>query len=171
MNLNHCNWTDESLPNSNQSSRLRSLITALFSSIFPHGVSQHVHGPTRHFPSQVSTGLDHCYTNRPDKISEVGTQHCGGSDHMLIFAVRYAKYIKASPSYIRRRCNKNFSPTEFVAAIQQVSWLEIYLSDDVNHAVQLLSDKITFILDTMAPIRTILKGKSLLHGCQKPLLT
>ena len=155
MNLNHCNWTDQSIPSSNQTSRLRPLITALFYQIFPHGVSQHVQGPTRHFPGQVSTGLDHYYTNRPDKISDVKTQHCGGSDHMLVFAVRYAKSIKSSPSYIRKRCYKNFCPDQFVAAIQQVSWLDIYLSSDVNNAVRLLSDKITFILDTMAPIRTI----------------
>ena len=155
MNINHCNWTDESLPSSNQTSRLRPLINALFSQIFPHGVSQLVRGPTRHFPGQVSTGLDHYFTNRPDKISDVKTQHCGGSDHMLVFAVRYAKSIKTSPRYIKRRCFKNFCPNEFVSAIQQVSWLEIYLSSDVNTAVQLLSDKITFILDTMAPMRTI----------------
>ena len=127
MNLNHCNWTDQSLPSSNQTSRLRPLINALFSCILPHGVSQHVRGPTRHFPGQVSTGLDHYFTNRPDKISDVRTQHCGGSDHMLVFAVRYAKSIKARPRYIRKRCYKNFCPDQFVAAIQQVSWLDIYL--------------------------------------------
>ena len=155
MNINHCNWTDESIPSSNQTYKLRSLITALFSRIFPHGVSQCVRGPTRHFPGQVSTGLDHYFTNRPDKISDVRTQHCGGSDHMLVFAVRYAKAIKSSPKYIRKRSYKNFCPEQFVAAIQQLSWLDVYLSTDVNSAVQLMSDKITFILDTMAPMRTI----------------
>ena len=155
INLNHCNWTAQSLPSSNQTSRLKPLINALFSKILPHGVSQHVRGPTRHFPGQASTGLDHYYTNRPEKISDVRTQHCGGSDHMLVYAVRYSRAIKTSSRYIRRRCYKHFCPEEFVAAIQQVSWLDIYLSSDVNTAVQLLSDKITFILDTMAPIRTI----------------
>ena len=74
---------------------------------------------------------------------------------MLVYAVRYSKAIKTSSRYIRRRCYKNFCPEEFVASIQKVSWLDIYLCNDVNTAVQLLSDKITFILDTMAPIRTI----------------
>ena len=91
MNLNHLNWTNMNLPASNQSVKLRSLITALFTRILPHGVSQCVAGPTRHWPGQAPSGLDHYYTNKPDKISPVTTQHCGGSDHMLIHATRYSK--------------------------------------------------------------------------------
>ena len=74
---------------------------------------------------------------------------------MLIFGIRYSKVIKSSPRYIRKRCYKGFSPEHFVSAVQQLSWLDLYLSTDVDEAVRLLSSKITFILDTMAPIRTI----------------
>ena len=42
LNLNHCNWTKTDLPPSSQTSKLRPLISALFSRIFVHGVSQHV---------------------------------------------------------------------------------------------------------------------------------
>ena len=108
MNLNHCNWTDPNLPRTNQSYKLRELTSALFTKIMPHGVSQLVSGPTRHFPGQVSTGLDHYYTNRPDKLAAVQTHHCGGSDHMLITAVRHSKSFKTSPRYIRKRTYKNF---------------------------------------------------------------
>ena len=90
INLNHLNWTDLTLPANNQTSKLRTLITALFTRILPHGVSQCVVGPTRHWPGQTPSGLDHYYTNRPDKLSAVSTQHCGGSDHMLVFATRYS---------------------------------------------------------------------------------
>ena len=155
LNINHCNWTDQSLSSSNQTSRLRPLITALFSQIFPHGVAQCVKGPTRHWPNQASSGLDHYYTNRPEKLSAVQTQYCGGSDHMLIFAVRYGKSIRSAPSYIRKRSFKNFIPSDFIAAIQQVSWLDVYLCIEVDKAVELLSDKITAILDKMAPMKTI----------------
>ena len=74
---------------------------------------------------------------------------------MLIFATRYSRSIKSTPRYVRKRSYKNFNPADFIAAIQQVSWLDIYLSDDVNTAVELLSSKITFVLDTMAPMRTV----------------
>ena len=58
LNINHLNWTDPNIPRTNQTTRLKSLITALFTKIFPHGVSQLVTVPTRHFPGQISTGLD-----------------------------------------------------------------------------------------------------------------
>jgi hypothetical protein len=155
LNINHCNWTDPNLPASNQTSRLSSLISALFTRILPHGVSQHVVGPTRHWPGQTPSGLDHYYTNRPGKLSPVVSQHCGGSDHMLIHAVRYSRVIKTSTRYVRKRSYKNFNPGEFVEAVQQISWLDLYLCEDVDTAVNLLSDKLTFILDAMAPMRTV----------------
>ena len=74
---------------------------------------------------------------------------------MLIFAVRYSSSIRSRPSYIRKRSFKNFIPSDFIAAIQQVSWLDLYLCSDVDRAVRLLSDKITFILDEMAPMKTV----------------
>ena len=155
MNLNHCDWVNQNLTCTNQSYRLRSLIQALFSRILPQGVSQLVRGPTRHFPGHESSGLDHYYTNRPEKMSQVQTQYCGSSDHMLIFGTRYSRMIKTSPRYIRKRCYKNFDKNVFISAVQQLSWLELYLATDVNEAVKILSEKLTFILDTMAPMRTI----------------
>ena len=102
LNNNHCNWTQQSLPASNQTSKLNSLITALFSQILTHGVSQCVVGPTRHWPGQTSSGLDHYYTNRPEKLSPVTSQYQGGSDHMLIFAKRYSRSVNSSSRYVRK---------------------------------------------------------------------
>ena len=155
MNLNHLNWTEASLPHSNQSYRLRGLIAALFSKILSKGVSQCVRVATRHWPGQPSTGLDHYYTNRVDKISPVQTLHQGGSDHQLIFAVRYSRSLKTSLRYVRKRSYKHFNPQEFISEIRKLSWLDVYLSDNVNQAVELMSSKITRILDIMAPIRTV----------------
>ena len=155
INLNHCNWTDPNLPTSNQSYKLRELISTLFTRIIPHGVTQLVTGPTRHFPGQVSTGLDHYYSNKPEKLSPVQKHHLGGSDHMMISAVRHSKTIRSSPKYIRKRSFKNFDPQLFVATVQQVSWLDVYLCNDVDEAVEIFSNKITEILDVMAPMKTI----------------
>ena len=101
-NLNHCNWTDTSIPRSNQTYKLRSLIDALFTRIFPHGTVQLVVGPTRHFPGQVSTGLDHFYTNIPEKISSVQKYYWGGSDHMLIKAIRKSKSIQSCQQNVKK---------------------------------------------------------------------
>ena len=95
------------------------------------------------------------YTNKPDKLSSIQTYFTGMSDHKLIKVSRYSKTMKTNPRYVRKRSYKNFDPNLFLVAVQQINWLDLYLSTDVNQAVQILSDKITFILDVMASIRTI----------------
>ena len=147
-NLNHLNWTEPD-------TRLKPLVEALFSRIIPRGVSQMVKVPTRHCSHQSSSGLDHFYTNTPHKISNVEVIYCGGSDHMLVTATRKSRRVFSSPTYIRKRSFRYFDSSEFVGLIQQVSWLDIYLCNEVDKAVQLLSEKITFILDIMAPLKTI----------------
>ena len=77
MNINHCNWTQSDLSRTNQTYKLRDLVSELFTRIIPLGVSQHVSGATRHFPGQVSAGLDHYFTNEPSKLSQVQKHHCG----------------------------------------------------------------------------------------------
>ena len=74
---------------------------------------------------------------------------------MLIFAVRKSKSMKTSPRYIRKRSYRNFDPTVFVRAVQEVSWLDVYLSSEVDEAVELFTRKLTEILDEMAPMRSI----------------
>ena len=62
MNLNHCNWTDFEIPKTNQTYKLRELISALFTRIIPLGVTQLVVGPTRHcqldWTTTTVTGLN-----------------------------------------------------------------------------------------------------------------
>ena len=154
MNINHCNWTDLNISKTNQTYKLRDLISALFSRIIPLGVSQHVSGATRHFPGQVSTGLDHYFTNQPSKLAQVETHYCGGSDHMMISGIRRSKSFKSSPKYIRKRSYKKFDSQLFVSAVQQIRWLDLYLCEDVDDAVELFTQKITSILDVMAPMKT-----------------
>ena len=67
LNLNHCNWRDSALPASTQTVRFRPLINDLFSNILTQGVSQCVVGPTRYWSGQAPSGLDHYYTNKPEK--------------------------------------------------------------------------------------------------------
>ena len=90
-NLDFCKWTRDDLPPSDSTSRLRTLIDLLFTKILPHGVSQLVTVPTRAWPGQTEAGLDHIYTNKPDKLSNVYAEFAGGSDHKLIKVTRYAK--------------------------------------------------------------------------------
>ena len=87
FNLNHCNWTDPNVSKTSQTYKLKSLISELFMKILPYGGCQLVSGPTRFAPGQNPSGLDHIFTNTPDKISLVEKHHYGGSDHMLVSAL------------------------------------------------------------------------------------
>ena len=79
---------------------------------------------------------------------------------MLISGVRRAKSFQGGPRYIRRRSYRHFDPTSFRSAVQKTSWIDLYLTNDVNEAVSLLSCKLTKILDQMAPMQTFQMRKS-----------
>ena len=154
-NIDFLKWTRDELPPTDSTYKLRPLIQKLFSQIIPHGVSQLVRTATRTWPGQNDSGLDHVYSNRPEKLSEVQSEYIGGSDHKLLRVVRFSKSLKRSGRYVKKRCFKNFKPEEFIQAVRNLSWYDLYSCEDVNLACQLLTNKLTKILDDMAPIRTI----------------
>ena len=154
--MNFLDFTSlNTLPNSSQSVKLKSLITALQDKIIPHGFSQQVQEVTRVWPGVEPTLLDHHWTNHPEKLAYVHAFFQGASDHKMIFSIRKTKRIICKPKLIKKRCFKTFDPKAFVDAIQKTSWLDVYLCEDVDRAVTLLSTKITNILDIMAPVRVI----------------
>ena len=106
-------WRDTNLPSNHASVKLKPLIDELFGRIMPLGVFQLVKGATRSERGKPSTGLDHVYSNKPDKLSSVKTIVTGMSDHKLLKFTRYAKSLKVSPRFIRKRCFKNFDDKSF----------------------------------------------------------
>ena len=154
-NLDFIKWTNSNLPPSDNTAKLKPLIDLLFEKIFPLGVSQVVTVATRSWPGQEDSGLDHIYTNKPDKVSSVQAEFKGGSDHKLIQITRFAKSIQRTVRYVRKRVFKNFDENEFKQAVQQLSWWELYSSNDPEEAAEILTRKITTILDSMAPVKTI----------------
>ena len=121
MNLNHLNWQEKDYMQSKQTKKLRPLIEELFTRIIPYGFSQLVRVATRHFPGQLSSGLDHVYTNSPQKIQEVQVFHWGGSDHMMVIAIRRAKAVLTMPSYVRKRSYKYFDPSLYLNMVRATS--------------------------------------------------
>ena len=136
-NLDFLKWDRDDLPPSDSTSKLKPLITKLFNQIFPYGVSQLVKSATRTWPGQADSGLDHIYSNKPEKLSDVHSEFMGGSDHRLLKVVRFSKSLKRSARYVRKRCFKNFKPEEFIQAVRQLSWYSLYLCQDVNQASQI----------------------------------
>ena len=63
--------------------------------------------------------------------------------------------LSCSRKYLRKRCYGYFDSDYFIDRVQQIRWLDIYLTNDVNEALNLFYEKVRPILDDMAPIRTI----------------
>ena len=154
-NLDFLKWSKDDLPANDSTLRLKPLIDLLFTTIFPHGVSQVVSVPTRSWPGQEEAGLDHIYTNKPEKLSDVFAEYTGGSDHKLIKVTRYSKSMQRGVRFVRKRMFKNFVDEEFKQAVQELSWEDLYSCGDPNRAAEILTNKITGILDQMAPLRTV----------------
>ena len=155
VNINHLDWSLPVGRQSNQTYKLKSLIEELFNRILPFGVSQCVTVPTIFMQGQSPTGLDHFYTNRPEKLSAVQSKFCGSSDHKIIYATRYSRSMTKNARYVVKRCYQNFSLKHFLMDLAKVSWLDLYLSDDLNIAVDLFYSKYVAILNTHAPVRII----------------
>ena len=135
------------------SGQLQPMIDKMFEEIYPHGVYQCVQGPTHSWPGCADSGLDHIYTNCPEKLSKPEAQFRGASDHRLIFATKYCKNIRQQIRYCRKRSYKDFKEHEFLAEVRKVNWWDVYSSSEVDLAVHLFTTKLTNILDRLAPIK------------------
>ena len=127
----------------------------MFDQIFPLGVTQLVTGATRIERGQPRAGLDHLYTNKPDKLSSVQSYFTGMSDHKLLKVTRFAKSFKQNPRFIRKRMFKNFEEKKFKKELSEQNLDEILNCSDANQAAELLVNKMNIVLDIMAPIRTV----------------
>ena len=155
-NLDFLTWRmSDGLPAHHSSVRLKSLIDALFNRIIPMGVSQLVTGATRFERGQPKTGLDHLYSNKPDKLSSVQTHFTGMSDHKLLKVTRFSKSFKQNCRFVKKRMFKNFDQELFKQRVSDSRLEEILACNDTNEAAELLSTKLNNILDEMAPVKKI----------------
>ena len=159
-NLDFLTWSQEDLPSHHISVKLRPLTQALFNRILPLGVTQLVTGATRAERGVPATGLDHLYSNKPTKLSELTSEWTGMSDHKIILVQKFFRDIKRSERYTRKRTFKNFNKELFIASVGSMPELASCLNATcADRAASILTEGITRILDTTAPIRTILNRK------------
>ena len=160
-NIDFLTWTREDLPSHHSSVKLRPLIQALFTRILPHGVSQLVTCATRAERGVPVTGLDHLYTNRPEKLSEVKAEFTGMSDHKIVIVRKFSKDMKRTERYTTKRTFKSFQPNEFHTAVRSMPELAACMAANCpSAAATILTDGITRVLDIMAPVRTIQNRKN-----------
>ena len=154
VNLNFLEWGENVLSTNSQAYKLRSLTKELFDRIIPHGFVQLVTVPTRVSSNHKQSGLDHVYTNFPEKMSEIQAVFKGSSDHKLICCTRFTRSAVCKPRIVCKRSFKNFDQSKFREAIRKVSWWDIYMCNNVEEAVSEMSHRITSILNVMAPIKS-----------------
>ena len=155
-NLDHLTWGQtDTLPASHSSGKLKSLTNLLFEKIIPLGVSQLVTVASRFQRGQPVSGLDHIYTNKPDKLSQVLACFTGLSDHKLLKVTRYSQSFKQLPRYVRKRGFKNFNGELSTQMLKESNINDVFGCNDVNIAVGLLTKILTNILDILAPVKTI----------------
>ena len=127
-NIDCLTWTTEDLPSQHSSNKLRPLTQALFSRILPLGVLQLVSCATRAERGVPLTGLDHLYTNHPDKLSEVTAEFTGMSDHKIVTVRRFSKDMKRTERYTTKRMFKRFQPEQFQDAVRTMPEIEACLA-------------------------------------------
>ena len=137
----------------NRAGVLQPLVDVMKERIFTQGVVQCVQGITHSWPGQTPSGLDHTYTNNPEKLGPIQIIPCGSSDHRLILAIRYTKNLKQAPRYCLKRSYKNFDENLFMEEVSKISWWEVYSCQNVDTAVDIFTKKLTDILDKMAPVK------------------
>ena len=155
MNIDFLKWDRPAQPTNSTQTEIRPLVYELSDKIYPHGFVQLVSEATRAWAGQQPSGLDHYYTNKPSKLSEVEVFKNGSSDHKLVFTTRYTKAQISKPRIVRKRSYKNFDPVQFFRRLRAVSWWELYQCTDVNTAVSIPTRNLTVLLDEMAPIKSI----------------
>ena len=160
-NLDFLTWASEDLPSHHSSVKLRPLTQALFTRILPLGVIQMVTGPTRAERGVPATGLEHLYSNRPIKLSEVTTEWTGMSDHKIILARKFSNDFKRTERYTRKRVFSNFNKDQFREDVSKMSEQPVCLtSTSAVTAAALLNKGISRVLDAMAPLCSIQNRKS-----------
>ena len=143
----------DNLPLHSSSVRLKSLIDMLFTRIIPLGVTQLVTGATRMTRGQPRTGLDHLYSNKVEKLSRVQTFYTGTSDHKLLKVSRFTRSFKHLPRYIKKRSFKEFNENIFTELVATCGLEEVLSCTGVDKAAEIFTNKLTEVLDKVAPIK------------------
>ena len=156
INICHKKWLKQDLSPSEMAHKLRPLTYELFDRIIPYGFCQLAQGCSHIRQGQENSGLDHLYSNKISKLSEVSLHSNSASDHKMIHVVRYARSMKKDIRYVKKRMFKNFNEDGFRADVKLISWWPtVYSCTDANIAAENLSHELNKALDRWAPVKKV----------------
>ena len=119
------------------------------------GLKQLIKHPTR-ITCHTSTPVDHIITNCDEKVTQSGVINTSLFDHQLIFCTRKIKRVKTNNhKQISIRSLKNYSMENFKQEVKKIAFLNYEKFSNVNSAYSDLVNKITQVLNNLAPYKTI----------------
>ena len=111
--------------------------------------------PTR-ITCHTSTLIDHITTNREEKVRQSGVIDTSLSDHQLIFCTRKINRVKTNNyKQISFRSLKNYSIENFERELKNIAFPNYKKFSHVNSAYNDIVNKITQIINNIAPYKTI----------------
>ena len=100
--------------------------------------------------------LDHCYSDVPEKISEVKVVAAGNSDHLAVIIKKLARYPVAKPQTLRKRMYKNFDIKTFLQDVNNSNINKLVTgTETLDAAAEIFEEKFRSILDYHAPMKTV----------------
>ena len=101
--------------------------------------------------------IDHIWTNTPGKVGLSGQIETGASDHHLVWVDRKATNLVEKVKATEKRAMKNFSLERLEELCRRENWnyqgTEAHTEELLEGRVKQLEEKITHILDSVAPMR------------------
>ena len=111
--------------------------------------------PTR-IACRTSTLIDHIITYCEEKVTQSGVIDTSLSDHQLIFCTGKIKRVKASNhKQISFRSLKNYSMENFEWELKNITFPNYEKFSDVNSACNDIVNKVTQVINNLAPYKTI----------------
>ena len=88
-----------------------------------------------------------------EKLSRIQTFYTGTSDHKLLKVSRFTRSFKHLPRYIKKRSYKEFNENIFTELVATCGLEEVLTCTGVEKAAEVFTNKLTEVLDKVAPIK------------------
>lgn len=103
--------------------------------------------------TQISTCIDHIFTNAAELCSKAVSVPVGCSDHNLVAIVRKTKVPKPGPKVIFERSYKMFNQDNFIEDVKNVRWSNVLSEKDPEKALGKFWEIFMPLVEKHAPLR------------------
>jgi len=129
-----------------------------------NSLEQLIHQPTRIQPLNTAGGgwviqeslLDHVYTSDFRSVEKCGSMHLSNSDHMAVYITyQNSDNRSAERKVIYKRDLRAYSKQAMSILCEAEDWSSIYSTVDVQEGYNIIENKLTNIINTLAPLRKV----------------